>query len=351
MPGAGARRVSAKMKLTRMKSFVCLFLLAVCMSAQTPAKKAPAAAKPKVPAAKPRAVAPVKSAFDKATLEAYVRHLYVWKPGVINVQISDPVPSSELAGFEQVTVHASMGEVSQDETFLVSKDGQKIVKAMIFDVNKNPFKPDLDKLKTQFQPSFGTPNAPVVLVLFSDFECPHCREEARVLRQNLLSAYPKQVRLYFKDYPLTQIHAWAKNASIAGRCIFRQNPAAFWEYHDWIYEHQQEINAQNLRDKVLEWAKAKDIDALQLSRCMDTRATEAEVDKSIAEAKALQVRATPTLFVNGRRMEGGAAWPQLREIIDYEIEYQKTAKNAGEDCGCEVSLPSAPLGQTTTLGR
>ena len=166
-----------------------------------------------------------------------------------------------------------------------------------------------------------------------------------MLRTNLLSAYPKQVRLYFKDFPLDQIHPWAKPAAIAGRCVFKQSPTAFWDYHDWAYEHQNEITKENLRDKILEFAKTKtkDIDALQLGRCMDTRATEAEVDKTVNEAHELRVTSTPTLFVNGRRLPSQVAWPDLRMIIDMEIEYQKTAKNAGEDCGCEVKLPAPTL--------
>src|SRR5579872_428933 len=283
--------------------------------------------------------APKKSAFDKASLEPYVRHLFVWGPQ-IKIDISDPKPC-DIPGFQQVIVHAAAGNASADEKLYVSKDGQKIVRRVVFDVNQNPFKPELDKLHTELQPSFGTPGAPVVLVLFSDFECPFCKEEAKALRTNLLSTYPKEVRLYFKDLPLSQIHPWALPAAIAGRCVFKQNPAAFWDYHDWIYEHQSEITADNLQSKVLEFAKGKEIDAMQLQRCMESKATEPEIQKSIDESKLLGVQGTPTVFVNGRQLVGQAAtWANLRQIIDYEIEYQKTAKNAGEDCGCEVKLPS-----------
>jgi protein-disulfide isomerase len=284
-----------------------------------------------------------KSALDKATLEAYVRHLFVWGPA-IKVDIGEP-KASPLLGFEEVKVHASAGEATADETLYLSKDGQKILRGNVFDVKQNPFKVQLDKLHTELQPSFGTPGAPVVVVLFSDFECPYCKEEAKSLRSNLLATYPKEVRLYFKDLPLIQIHPWAMPASLAGRCIFRQNPGAFWEFHDWIYEHQGEINADNLKSKILEFAKGvKDIDTMQLERCMDSKATAPEIEKSVAEAKALGVSATPTLFVNGRQLVGQqATWANLRPVIDYEIEYQKTAKNAGEDCGCEVKLPSPTL--------
>jgi protein-disulfide isomerase len=287
-----------------------------------------------------------KSALDKAVMEAYVRHLYVLK-SEIKVQVADPKPS-QVEGFVEVVVHASLGDASQDFPFLVSKDGSKILQAIVYDTNSNPFKADLDKLKTEFQPSLGTPGAPVVLVTFSDFECPHCKEEAAMLRQNLLSAYPTQVRLYAKDFPLDSIHQWARPAAIAGRCVFRQNAGSFWSYSDWIFAHQADITAANLKDKVMEWVKGeKDIDVLQLGRCIDTKATEAEVDKNVAEGHALDINGTPALFVNGRRIAQSIDWTNLRSIIDYEIEYQKTAKNAGEDCGCELKLEAPGTPQKT----
>jgi protein-disulfide isomerase len=145
------------------------------------------------------------------------------------------------------------------------------------------------------------------------------------------------------EFPLDQIHPWAKTAALAGRCIFRQNASAFWDYHDWIFAHQDEIKPENLKDKILEFAKGKEIDPLQLTRCMDNKQTEAEVDKTQAQGRELGVSATPTLFVNGRRLVGRVDWPTLRGVIDYELDYQKSAHNAGEDCGCEVKLPAPDL--------
>ena len=286
---------------------------------------------------------PKKSALNKATLEAYVRHLLVMDSRV-SVQVSDPQPC-EVPGFVQETVHASIGNQSQDFVFLVSKDGSKIIQGNVFDIASNPFKSDLDKLKTEGAANFGTPGAPVVLVEFSDFECPYCKEEAAQLRANLPATYPKQVRLYYKEFPLESIHPWSRAGAIAGRCVLRQSNDAFWEFHDWIFAHQAEITADNLTGKVMEWAKTKPaVNALQLNQCIDTKATDAEVNKTLAEGKALKVDQTPMLFVNGRRIGGAFDWPSLRSIIDYEIEYQKTAKNAGEDCGCELKLdlPGAP---------
>jgi protein-disulfide isomerase len=307
---------------------LCLISGAAMLAQKTPgAKPAPAApAKPKV------------SAFNKTVFEAYVRHLFVWGPP-IQVQIDDPKPGP-MPGFDEVSVHASQGNASSSETFFISKDGQKIIRGQFFDVAKNPFKSDLDKLKTDFRPSIGTPGASVVIVAFSDFQCHYCKEEAKVLRDNLLKEYPTQVRLYFMDNPLDSVHPWARAAANAGQCIFKQKPALFWEYHDWIFEHQEEMTPENLQSKILEFAKGKDLDALSLGRCMDTKANDAEITKTLEQGRAVGVSSTPTIFVNGRRMVGAVDWPSLKRVIDYEIDYQKTAKNAGEDCGCDTTLPT-----------
>ena len=278
-----------------------------------------------------------KSALDKTVLEDYVRHLFVWGPQ-IQVKVGDAKASETLPGFREVSVVASAGQASQAITFYVSADGRYVIQGNVFDVTRSPFESDASKIKTDLQPSFGTPGAPVIVAVYSDFQCSFCKEEAMVIRQTLPNEYPKDIRVYFKDFPLEQIHPWARSAAIAGRCVFRQKPAAFWDYHDWIFEKQGEVNAENLKAKVEEFAKIKGLEPVQLSSCIDTKATEAEVDRSMAEARALGVNSTPTLFVNGRRVVGNVPFQQLKQIIDHEIEYAKT-HGGGEKC-CEVTLPS-----------
>jgi protein-disulfide isomerase len=279
-----------------------------------------------------------KSALDKSTMEAYVRHLYVMDKR-ITVEVGNPKPSTELPGFMEVMVHASAGQQAQDFKFFVSKDGSKILQGSVYDVANNPFKSDLDKLKTEGAPSFGTPGAPVVLVEFSDFQCPFCKDEAAMLRANLPVSFPKEVRLYFKEFPLENLHPWARTAAIASRCIFKQSPTTYWEFHDWIFPLQAEITPENFKEKLMEWAKVKsDIDADKLNACIDTKAADADVTASQELGRSLNIEQTPTLFVNGRRIPGSITWDQLKSIIDFEIDYQKTAKNAGDDCGCDLKL-------------
>jgi protein-disulfide isomerase len=281
-------------------------------------------------------------ALDKPHMEAYVRHLLAVIPEV-QVKIDDPKPSG-APDLQQVDVHFTYQGRSQDETFYITKDGQHIIRGVVYSLGQNPFQEDLDKLKPGGAPSFGPASAPVTAIEFGDFQCPNCREEAKTLRENVPAQFATQVRVVFKDFPLEQIHPWAKAAAIAGRCVFHQSPTAFWKYHDWIYEHQTEITPDNLKTQVLDFAKtASELDSLQLGHCIDTKATESEVDASIAEGHALHVDATPTLFLNGRRLVGNYPWPNISQIINGELSYQKTAQNTApktDDKCCEVKIPS-----------
>jgi protein-disulfide isomerase len=283
------------------------------------------------------------STLDKTRIEAYVRHLLAVIPEV-QVKVDDPKPSP-TPDLQEVDVHFTYQGRSQDETFYLSKDGQHLVRGVVYNLGQNPFQEDLDKLKAGGAPSFGPATALVTVVEFGDFECPNCKEEAKTLRDNVPSRFPTQVRVLFKDFPLEQIHPWAKAASIAGRCVYQQSPAAFWKFHDWIYEHQTDINPENLKTQVMDFAKtAQDLDGLQLGRCIDTKATEAEVDATIAEGRALHVDATPTVFLNGRRLVGNYPWQNIDQIINGELSYQKNAQNgappASDEKCCEVKIPS-----------
>jgi protein-disulfide isomerase len=292
---------------------------------------------------------PQKSAFDKPTLEAYVRHLFLINPQ-ITVTVADP-KACDLPGFKEVKVRLAQGPQFQDVTLFVSNDGKKILQGSFYDVANNPFKADIDKIHTQFQPNLGTAGAPVAIVVFSDLQCPHCKGEAEMLRQNLIQNYPKDVRLYFKDYPLESLHPWAKAAAMAGRCIFAQSNDAFWAYHDWVFAHQDSFTPTTLKQQVLDWAKdQKGLDAAKLGACIEKKASEAEVDAEMKEGRDLELTGTPTMFINGRRISQTIDWTNLKGIIDSEIEYQKVAKNAGDDCGCEVQLPVPGITKQAPVG-
>lgn len=277
-------------------------------------------------------------AIDKVKVERFLRHLEAW-PDIIQVKIDDPKPSAALPGFSDLAVHLSYNDQHLDLSYYVSRDGQKIFKADVLDVSKSPFQENLDKIKTDKQPAYGAADAPVSVVVFGDFECPYCKEEAGTLRQSIPTTFPGKVRVYFMDFPLESIHPWSRAAAIGGRCIYKQSEDAFWKYHDWIYEHQNEINPDNYNAKLMEWAGGSGVDSVQLGRCVDSKATDAEVTRTQQMGHALGVDGTPTLYVNGRKvMDQNAQWNTLQQLIALEIDQQAKAKEEDDSC-CTLPRP------------
>jgi protein-disulfide isomerase len=258
-------------------------------------------------------------ALDKATFEKYLRHVELFR-GEVAFKIDDPRPSKYLPGFSEVLVHLVFGAIEKDELFYISSDGQTIIRGDVFNLGKSPFQGNLDRLTLTDQPSFGPADAPVTIVEFGDFECPDCRAEAPVLRHDLPEKYSSQVRVFFKNFPLESVHPWSRAAAITGRCVYQQGQPAFWKFYDWIYENQEQITGDNLNSKVSAWAAGNGVDTLKLGQCVDMKATEPEVSRSIAEGHALGIQGTPTLFINGRKI-GGLMWPDLQLVINKELEF------------------------------
>ncbi len=258
-------------------------------------------------------------ALDKATFEKYLRHLELFR-GDVMFKIDDPKPSKYLPGYSEVLVHLIFNNAEKDELFYISNDGKTIIRGDVFTLGKSPFESNLDKLTLANQPSFGPADAPVTIVEFGDFECPDCKMEAPILRHDLPAAFDGKVRVVFKNYPLESVHPWSRAAAIAGRCVYQQGDAAFWKFYDWIYQNQDEITGDNLNMKILAWAGQNAVDTVKLGQCLDTKATEPEVNASIAEGRELGIQGTPTLFINGRKI-GGLMWPDLQLVINKELEF------------------------------
>ncbi|MBV9301334.1 MAG: thioredoxin domain-containing protein [Acidobacteriaceae bacterium] len=275
---------------------------------------------------------------DKQKVETYVRYAEAFTPEV-KIAIDDPTPSP-FKGYFRVLVHLSAGTHKLDRLYYVTADGQQFLTGNIWNLNASPFIDTLQHLPTA-GPSFGPSNAQITLVIFSDFECPYCRELAKTIRDNIPQKYPNEVRVIFEDFPIDSIHKWARAASEAAHCVESQKTGAFWTFHDWIFEHQQEVNETNLRDQVLAFAKQQNLDSLRVSACMETHATAQEVKQNEIAGAALQISKTPTLFINGRMVDGAVPWTTLDRIIKIELNRPKEiAAPVIEKC-CEVTIPAA----------
>jgi protein-disulfide isomerase len=255
-------------------------------------------------------------------VEAYLRHLYAIGP---NVQLTvSATKESEVPGLLETTVDVKDGENTQSAKFYVSKDGKYLVRGEVSDLSKDPLAETRAHIQTKDAPSLGDPNAPVTLVEFSDFECPVCRSLHDVLR-GMLPNYP-QVRVVFKDFPLEDLHPWARTAALAGRCAYQQDPKAFWKVYDAIYDQQGVISASNAWSKMTDFAAEAGLNSDGFKACMASPEAGAAVDASRANGQELEVNSTPTVFVNGRRLIG-ADPHTLEQYIQYEIAHQKPAKN------------------------
>ena len=310
-----------------MKLAATLLLLAVSLSTQSAsAQTAPAA----------------KSALDKSTLEAYLRYSELWVPQV-TVKIDDPAPSTTVKDYFDVWVRLSYNGQTKDEMYYVSKDGRNIIKGTAYDITQSPFQANVAMMKEDQQPTFGAgANAAVTMVVFGDFQCPVCQREETDLRKNLPAAFGDKVRVYFNDFPLTTIHPWAMKGSLIGRCMYHQGQETFWAYHDWVYENQKDITLENLDAKAQDFAKTKSYDPAKLKACVEDKATAAEVDRAVSMGHSLQVSATPTMFLNGRKLEGALEWPVLSQLLQIEIDHAAPAKpvaKADDKC-CTIEIPT-----------
>jgi protein-disulfide isomerase len=170
----------------------------------------------------------------------------------------------------------------------------------------------------------GDKNAPVTIVEYSDFQCPVCKNLHDVLR-GILPNYTGKVRVVFKDFPIEQLHPWARTAAIAGRCAYQQEPKSFWKMYDLVYDNQEVISTANAWTKMTDYANQSGLNADAFKSCMASPEPNAAVDASRENGQKLDVNSTPTVFVNGRRMVGSDQ-RLLEQYINYELAQQRSIK-------------------------
>jgi len=257
-------------------------------------------------------------------IEAYLRHLYAFGPDVLLAV--GPPKSTAVEGLLETTIDVTISGNKETVKFYVSKDGKFLFRGELSDMSKDPLAENRAQIQMNDAPSLGNPDAAVTLVEYSDFECPVCRSLHDVLR-GLLPNYADKVRVVFKDFPIEQLHPWARTAAIAGRCAYQQDPKAFWKMYDLIYDNQEIISAANAWTKMMDYAGQSGLDADSFKTCMAGPEAGAAVNASRANGQQLDVNSTPTVFVNGRRMVGADAH-LLEQYINYELAQQKEAKPA-----------------------
>jgi protein-disulfide isomerase len=166
------------------------------------------------------------------------------------------------------------------------------------------------------RPVKGPASAPVALVLFSDFQCPYCREMSETLKE-VAKNYDKKVRLVFRQMPLTSIHPFAQKAAEASLCAAVQG--RFWEMHDLLFEDQENLGEKDLKQR----AGKLGLDTTAFNKCLDAKRFAEQVREDVRAGAAAGVDGTPALFVNGRYLNGNRPYEDIAELIDEELNKKK----------------------------
>jgi len=160
-------------------------------------------------------------------------------------------------------------------------------------------------------PAIGPADAPVQLVLFSDFECPYCSRVVPTLDQ-VQEKYGDRVRLAFRQFPLS-IHPHAQKAAEASLCAGEQGK--FWEMHDAMFGDQKKLGVDDLKAT----AATLELKAEQFNSCLDSGKYADQVKKDMESGQEAGVSGTPAMFVNGRFISGAVPYEQLASVIDDEL--------------------------------
>ncbi|WP_421868431.1 DsbA family protein [Motiliproteus sp.] len=163
-------------------------------------------------------------------------------------------------------------------------------------------------------PSKGNPNAPITLVEFADYQCPHCKNAGPITKQ-LLKEYGDKVRLVYRDFPINRSGISRKVAE-AAVCADRQGQ--YWPFHELAFERQSYLS--NISVEMLAEEAELDMDAF--NSCLKTGEPQQIVAASQAEARELGINSTPTFFVNGRPLphNHGDLLAKLKSLIDEELK-------------------------------
>ena len=239
------------------------------------------------------------------------------------ISVSDPA-KSDIPGYVLVNLtFTANGKPPKFAPFLVSTDGNTLAQLNKFDISQNP----MDKVSAAGRPARGGPaNAPVLIVGFDDLECPYCAVMNAELFPAILNRYKDQVRIVYRDFPLDEIHPWARHAAVDANCLASASASGYWNFVDYVHAHaadmagpEKSVDKANLAlDKLtLDEGARQKVDQSALIACV-LKQDSAVVNQSVlqAEADPLRVDSAPILYINGEKVNGVVPIETIYTIID-----------------------------------
>jgi protein-disulfide isomerase len=159
----------------------------------------------------------------------------------------------------------------------------------------------------------GSPNAPVTIVEFSDFECPYCKAAEPTVK-HVIEKYDGKVRLAYRDLPIRGSHPHADAAAEAAHCAAEQGK--FWEYHDRLFAEQSKLDSASLKED----ARSVGLDEGRFDACVASHKFQAKVQQDADQAFEAGITGTPGFFINGILLNGAQPSAAFERIIDSELK-------------------------------
>lgn len=167
-------------------------------------------------------------------------------------------------------------------------------------------------------PSKGSKNAPIVIVEFTDYQCPFCARARPNLNQ-AIADYKDEIFYSVRNFPL-DFHAQAKKAAEASLCANDQKK--YWEYSDKLWENQKALDVANLK----KFASELKLDTKQFDECLDSNKYAAEVNQDQQDGMKAGVSGTPAFFINGQMVTGAQPPEAFKKVIESELRNAKRKK-------------------------
>jgi len=189
------------------------------------------------------------------------------------------------------------------------------------DPAQDPVEPDppdegpirLEDVSIDDDPTLGPEDAPVVIVEFSDYECPYCSRFRQETLDQIIDTFGDDVLLVYRDFPLTQIHPHAQEAAEASECADDQD--AFWAYHDLLFANQAALDT----DSLISYAEELDLDVGLFTDCLESGKHTDEVVADLNDGRAYGVTGTPSFFINGVPLVGAQPFVSFENLINQEL--------------------------------
>ena len=236
-------------------------------------------------------------------------------PATVKITMTD-LRETAYPDYFVTTITLDDGKDKRNQPLFISKDMRYLVEGNLFNLNGDPRADIVRLISVKDQPTQGPENAPVMLVEYSDLECPVCARMQEELETDIVPKYGDKLRVVFKEFPLVAIHDWALTAAIAAQCTYQIDPAKYVDFRSAVYKNQASINGEHARDLLLHAGAEAGVDNMKLAACIDSKDSLPRVEANIREADALGVAQTPTMFINGRILVGAPPSADVYKVID-----------------------------------